>query len=109
LRQVALDLQFKQQKQENDILTAWYKASNTFRQIGGFRNQTNNFLTLLEGEQEKFFLGQSSLFLVNAREVKYIKSRLDFIDAIFKFEQAKEQLRFELFSRGEGVITPNAQ
>ena len=106
LQQVALDLQFKQQKQENAVLSAWYSASNSLRQISAFRDQTDNFGTLLEGEQEKFFLGKSSLFLVNARELKYIKSRLDLIDSIYRFEQAREQLIFELFAREPASAIP---
>lgn len=106
LQQVTFDLQFKQQKQENAILTAWYSASNSLQQITAYNSQADNFERLLEGEQDKFFLGQSSLFLVNARELKYIKARLDLIDSIFRFEQAREQLLFELFSRDPGAPIP---
>lgn len=107
LRQVALEIQFKQQSQENKILTAWYSADNARSQITAFRNQRDNFLILLEGEQEKFFLGQSSLFLINSREQKYIKSRLEWVDSIFQFYQQREKLEFELFSRvAPGAIPP---
>ena len=47
---------------------------------------------LLKAEERKFFLGESSLFLVNFREEKYIDSRLKAISLENSFFEAKASL-----------------
>ncbi|MFQ3297043.1 MAG: outer membrane protein TolC [Polaribacter sp.] len=47
---------------------------------------------LLKAEERKFFLGESSLFLVNFREEKYIDSRLKAISLENSFFEAKANL-----------------
>jgi outer membrane protein TolC len=57
---------------------------------------TNNIVAdyqvLLKAEERKFFVGASSLFLVNYREVKLIESRLKAIDLENKFFKSKASL-----------------
>ena len=57
---------------------------------------TNNIVVdyeaLLKAEERKFFVGASSLFLVNYREVKLIESRLKAIDLENKFFKSKASL-----------------
>ena len=48
--------------------------------------------TLLKAEERKFFLGSSSLFLVNSREAKLIDSQLKAIDLENSFFNAKASL-----------------
>ncbi|WP_198943175.1 TolC family protein [Polaribacter tangerinus] len=59
-------------------------------------NYTNNIVkdynVLLKAEERKFFLGESSLFLVNSRESKLIDSKLKAIDLENKFFKAKANL-----------------
>ena len=47
---------------------------------------------LLKAEERKFFLGESSLFLVNFREEKYIDSKLKAINLENAFFEAKASL-----------------
>lgn len=59
-------------------------------------NLTNDIVSdyevLLKAEERKFFVGASSLFLVNYREVKLIESRLKAIDLENKFFKSKASL-----------------
>ncbi|RCS27009.1 TolC family protein [Polaribacter sp. WD7] len=48
--------------------------------------------TLLRAEERKFFLGESSLFLVNSREVKLIESQIKAIDLENSFFKTKAKL-----------------
>lgn len=52
----------------------------------------NDYGTLLKAEERKFFLGESSLFLVNYRESKLIETKLKAIDLENKFFKAKASL-----------------
>jgi len=51
-----------------------------------------DYEALLKAEERKFFLGASSLFLVNYREVKLIESRLKAIDLENRFFNSKASL-----------------
>lgn len=49
-------------------------------QISILKNMVNDYEILLRGEERKFEIGESSLFLINARESKLIESKLKLVD-----------------------------
>jgi outer membrane protein TolC len=55
-------------------------------------NIVRDYGVLLKAEERKFFLGESSLFLVNSRESKLIDSKLKAIELENKFFKAKASL-----------------
>ena len=55
-------------------------------------NIVKDYGVLLKAEERKFFLGESSLFLVNYRESKLIETRLKAIDLENKFFKSKANL-----------------
>ncbi len=55
-------------------------------------NIVKDYGTLLKAEERKFFLGESSLFLVNYRESKLIETKLKAIDLENKFFKSKANL-----------------
>ncbi len=55
-------------------------------------NIVKDYDTLLKAEDRKFFLGESSLFLVNYRESKYIETKLKAIDLENSFFKSKANL-----------------
>lgn len=61
-------------------------------QNGYINGIVNDYGTLLKAEERKFFLGESSLFLVNYRESKLIETKLKAIDLENKFFKAKASL-----------------
>ena len=73
---------------------------NTVQQeLSSFYTQTNfingivrDYNTLLNAEERKFFMGESSLFLVNTRESKLIESKLKAIDIQNLFFKTKAKL-----------------
>lgn len=55
-------------------------------------NLVNDYNTIVKAEERKFTLGESSVFLVNYREVKLIETQLKEIESNYKF--AKTQSKF---------------
>ncbi|WP_298763921.1 TolC family protein [uncultured Polaribacter sp.] len=78
------------QELESFILQSDYTANNV-----------RDYSVLLKAEERKFFLGESSLFLVNSREQKFIDSKLKAI----KLENAFFKSKATLFK--EAVISIN--
>ncbi|WP_373398552.1 TolC family protein [Algoriphagus halophilus] len=58
--------------------------SNLNRQISTYQQNVINLETLLQGEMRRFEIGESSLFLVNAREVSVFNSILTLNELISK-------------------------
>ena len=48
------------------------------------KNNLQNNLALLNAEQEKFKLGESSVFMVNTRENAYLSAEINLIELISK-------------------------
>jgi outer membrane protein TolC len=55
-------------------------------------NIVNDYEALLAAEERKFFLGESSIFLVNSRESKLIDAKLKAINLEYKFFETKAKL-----------------
>jgi outer membrane protein TolC len=51
---------------------------------------------LFDAERTMFDEGESSLFLVNARELSYIQAKLKYIEVLSKYQQALLSLRFSM-------------
>lgn len=54
-----------------------------------YQRTVSDYAGLLEGERQKFNSGESSLFLVNAREVGYIETQLKYIALLSKNQKAE--------------------
>lgn len=55
-------------------------------------NIVSDYETLLSAEERKFFLGESSIFLVNSRESKLIEAKMKAIELEFNYFEAKAKL-----------------
>jgi outer membrane protein TolC len=80
---------FKIKKAVNDL-------SNSINQLEIIERTLNDSKLLLEAEKQLFVSGESSLFLINAREVAYIQARLKFIECTVKVQQANLTYTFAL-------------
>jgi hypothetical protein len=56
--------------------------------IEGYRQNASDYQRLLNGEKQKFSGGESSLFMVNSRELNYIASRIKLIESIVANKKA---------------------
>ncbi len=78
------------------ISSAYVDAENAKLQVEIYRNTVRDTKALLDAERQMFEVGESSLFLINARETTYINARLKLIELIVKNQQALLKLNFAL-------------
>lgn len=100
-KQVALDsslLFATLQYHSNAKMNEW---ENTYELTETYRNVVANHLVMLEGERAKFEAGESSIFMVNTREVAYINAQIKWISLQFQNQRAALQTYFALGTRIE--------
>lgn len=64
------------------------------QQVKTFRENVNSLETLLQGENRRFQIGESSLFLVNAREVSVFDSKVTLNDLASKLRISLAKARY---------------
>jgi outer membrane protein TolC len=74
---------------KNKIYQYYNEQENLQKQITLFDSAVNNYEKLLQGEQQKFSAGESSLFLVNSRETNFIDAQLKLIELVTKHQVAR--------------------
>ncbi|GAB4475126.1 MAG: TolC family protein [Thermoflexibacter sp.] len=84
----------------NEINAIYNELKNLENLLKIQESMVNNNRILLTGEQERFTLGESSLFLVNTRETAFLSAELKFIELQFKYAKAKAEL---LWAAGRGI------
>ncbi|MCY7357962.1 MAG: TolC family protein [Rudanella sp.] len=101
LRQVQIktqQLRFDRTQTNRDVLngvsTAYNELNAIDRQIGLQAKAVINQQRLLQAEQQRFELGESSLFLVNTRETKLIDMRLKLEELRSKYQKAVAELYY---------------
>jgi outer membrane protein TolC len=84
---------------QSESLILLNKVSAIFAQLESYERQleivgqlASGTQRLLQAESRKFDLGDSSLFLINAREVKFIEARLKQLEVQSKFYTSKADL-----------------
>lgn len=82
-------IQAKIEQAKNDFL-------NAQSQVQIYEQTVLDSKTLFEAEKQMFEQGESSLFLVNARELAYIQSKLKFLEVLTKCQQAALAYEFSL-------------
>ncbi len=90
------ELNFGRKKLGFQVIAARNKIETTKDQVELFSQTVLDSQGLLDGEREKFNAGESSLFLVNARELRYINARIKLIGLVAK--NRKASLEEEFFS-----------
>jgi outer membrane protein TolC len=89
-------LQFKNTMISNKkdvVLTKLSNAQNAYSQnivnlntsVGIWETATANYKRLLDAENERLTLGESSLFIVNNRELRWIDSQEKYIEAYIEY------------------------
>ncbi len=80
---IILQNKIKATKQE---IVSYQKQQNILK------NLVNNYKTIVKSEERKFSLGESSLFLINYREVKLIETNLKAIKNEYEYAKTKSKL-----------------
>lgn len=105
VRDQQLDLISKRETQLFKAKAAINELDITQRQIEQFEMAVENYSDLLAGEQRKFNLGESSLFLINSRESSLISSRIKLVELYTK-NRKSELLKLHAFGL-LGQATPS--
>ncbi|MCB0526303.1 MAG: TolC family protein, partial [Saprospiraceae bacterium] len=87
-----LEIDNKRNELQNKIENSWQQQMLLGEQQTLLEQNANNYRLLLEGENEKFRLGESSVFLLNKRQEKYIIANLKLISNQVK--RQSERLKF---------------
>lgn len=92
LQSVNFDRQVIALELRNKLNSIRQQIKSYQRQIKISERIVNDFIQLFKGEQRKFNIGESSLFLVISRESQLLSSQLKLIDLNYKILDAKGRL-----------------
>ncbi len=87
-------IQLKRQDLSAKVMAYAQEVNFKFDQANEFRDMLRNNRLLLEMEREKFNIGESSVFLINSREQKFIDTRIKRIKTIVEYEKARVKLQW---------------
>ncbi len=96
IQETKLDIQDKRNELQNKIENSWQQQQLYNEQILLIEKNLESYKRLLEGETEKFNYGESSVFLLNKRQEKYINGQLKLIEMYIN--QQLEMLKYLYFS-----------
>ncbi len=89
IKETNLEILYKRQQTENKIRTYLNEYNAFQQQIKIVQSMYSNYQSLLNNEELKFAQGESSLFLVNSREIKLIEILQKQIELTVKYYKAK--------------------
>lgn len=96
IAEIDLDIQNKSNELENKIESSILQLVVIREQLFLIEQKVDGYKLLLDGENEKFTFGESSVFLLNKRQEKYINERLKLIE--YKIKLRKELLTYLYYS-----------
>lgn len=91
-----LDFTNKLQELTYKVNVELVNLENTSSQIAIYNNNVDAYKKLLDSELKLFQNGESSLFMINSREIKYIESQVKWITSISKNQNADVKLKYAL-------------
>lgn len=94
IKSTALELKNKENELVNKLKIYYLELINMQKQYDLYVDAYNNYKKLLEGENSKFINGESSLFLVNARENKVIETQLKLNEIINKYYKTQATIKW---------------
>lgn len=103
LQDAQLDRNFEEVVLKNKINNAVIEIESLLNQNLIMDELVINYRTMLNAEERKFFLGESSLFVVNSREQKFIEAQLKQVELSIKQLEATAKL-FNVLGRIDGVF-----
>lgn len=92
LQEIALDIDNKRNELLNKTEASRQQQIVLQTQLTLMQQNVEGYQRLLEGENDKFLFGESSVFLLNKRQEKYIDGRLKLVETFIKMEM--ERLQF---------------
>lgn len=92
IQSTELDRSFTQLNIDNKVRYHYNEVLNLQEQIRIFEDAYRNYVKLFEAEQLRFSLGETTLFILNARENKVLETKQKLLELKAKFYQAYASL-----------------
>lgn len=96
LQQSEFEFSNQQQQIKIEIQQAINRWDATAQQAKLYESASKDYLRLLEAEQQLFEIGESSVFMVNNRELGYIKTQLNWIKSLSDNQITRLETYFKL-------------
>lgn len=94
IAQTDLTIQQKTTEISNKV-RQYANALNTLsEQIGLYRNITSNYRDLLDAENEKLRFGESSVFLINTREQRWLDAQIKYLKLLSEYRKTEAGLQW---------------
>ncbi len=100
IQEIKLDIDNKRNELSNKISNSEMQMELISSQVTLLNNNIINYKKLLDAENEKFNFGESSVFLLNKRQEKFISTKLKLIETLYK--QQTESLNYLFFTNQIG-------
>jgi outer membrane protein TolC len=101
IEQTQLEVRNKQQQIEAKVLQYANELDNLRAQTTLFRDMTENYRRLLDAENERFLIGESSVFLINTREQRWLDAQLKYLKLLSELRKAEAGLRWAAGQLGD--------
>jgi outer membrane protein TolC len=92
IQETGLRRQQKLLQLQNKLREYHNEQVNLEGQVRLFTDAVNNYKRMLDGEKQKFEGGESSLFLINARELYLLQAQQQLIEQVTKFQITQSAL-----------------
>jgi len=85
----------KQRNQTLSIYQSYTKHTTTFQQLGQMNEMVRGYERMVDGERQKFEMGESSLFLINTRELYLISAEVKQAQLHYKFAMTQVEIFYK--------------
>jgi outer membrane protein TolC len=89
IQQNTLLLQEKRAEIEQKVRQYYNELKALETQMQLYNSITNNYFRLLEAENEKFRQGESSIFLINTREQRWLDAQLKYLKLVATYKKTE--------------------
>lgn len=101
LTETELQQSTKKAELQNKAINTIKEWNTTANQVNQYKKTTQNYNQLLQGENRLFNVGESSLFMINSREMAYINAQIKLVELMAKNQKAELATQHAL-----GVLSP---
>ena len=96
IAQTRLDLQQKQVSIGNKVRQYANELNTLSNQIALYRSITDNYRALLDAENTRFSYGESSIFLLNTREQRWLEAQIKLLKLCSEYRKAEAGLNWAM-------------
>lgn len=94
IAQTDLAIQQKRLDIENKVRQYLNEMNTLADQAALYRDITANYRAMLDGENEKFRFGESSVFLINTREQRWLEAQIKYLKLLVLYRKAEAGLQW---------------